>query len=279
MNVFLNGQVVPEAQALVSVFDRGFCYGDGLFETIRVYRGRPFRWAQHLDRLNRGAAFLKIPVPFTPQELKKFADELIKGNAMPDCLVKINLSRGVGPRGYSPAGAEQPNLAMSLHPVPAWDPENPPPYRVIFSEMRLVAHNPATAFKTTDRLTNVLAAAEAEAAGADDAILINTNGEVVAATSGNLFWVHKETVYTTPSGHSSLPGITRAVILEICQAQGLPTGKRVIKPDHLIRSEGIFITNSVYGIIPVTFVSDEPISESSLTETIRKAYADVIAKA
>ncbi len=279
MKIFLNGQIVPEEQGLISVFDRGYCYGDGVFETIRVYRGRPFRWAQHLDRLNRGAAFLGIPVPQTAGELRKVADELIRGNEMPECVLRVQLSRGVGPRGYLPKGAGEPSLVMSLHPAPDWDPEQGPPYRVTFSRYRMVAHSPVTAFKTTDRLLNVLAAAEAEAAGADDAILVNTNGEVVCATGGNLFWVHKDTVYTTPSGHSSLPGITRAVILEICQAQSLPTGKRVIKPEHLMRSEGIFITNSAYGIIPVGFIDDEPVPGSSMVETIIKAFADVVAKA
>jgi aminodeoxychorismate lyase len=279
MNVFLNGRIVPEEQAVISVFDRGFCFGDGLFETIRVFNGRPFRWAQHLDRLNRGAGFLKIPMPFTPQELRKHADELLKSNEAKDCLIKVNLSRGPGPRGYSPVGAETPNLVMSTHPAPEWNTENPPQFRVIFSEQRMVAHSAVTAFKTTDRLLNVLAAAEAEAAGADDAILMNTNGEVVCTTSGNLFWVHKDTVYTTPSGHSSLPGITRAVVLEICQALALPTGKRVIKPDHLLRSEGLFITNSARGIIPIGFVGDEPVRESGLLEPIMKALSDVVAKA
>lgn len=279
MNVFLNGRIVPEEQAVLSVFDRCFCYGDGLFETIRVFNGRPFRWAQHLDRLNRGAAYLKIGVPFTPQELRKFADELIKGNALPDCLIRIQVSRGNGPRGYSPTGADQPVVVMSLHEAPPWDLKAPSQYRVIFSEYRLAAHNPITAFKTADRLINVLAKAEAEAAGADDAILINTNGEVVCSTSGNLFWVHKDTLYTTPSGHSSLPGITRAVVLEICQALALPTGKRVIKPENLLRSEGLFITNSVRGIIPVAYINDEPVRESSMLETITNAYLDVVAKA
>lgn len=279
MNVYLNGRLVSDEQALVSVFDRGFCYADGLFETIRVFNGRPFRWAQHLERLNRGAAYLGIRMPNTPQELRKQADELVKTNGMKDCLIKINLSRGPGPRGYSPTGSDTPTLVVSTHPAPAWNLENPPQFRVILSQYRMVAHSPVTAFKTTDRLLHVLAAAEAEAAGADDAILLNTNGEVVCSTSGNLFWVHKDTVYTTPSGHSSLPGITRAVVLEICQTLALPTGKRVIKPEHLQRSEGLFITNSARGIVPVGFVGDEPVRESELLETIIKAFAEVVAKA
>ncbi|HEX4644553.1 MAG TPA: aminotransferase class IV, partial [Verrucomicrobiae bacterium] len=108
--VFLNGQFVPEEQAVVSVFDRGFLYGDGLFEALRVYNGQPFRWTQHLERLQRGADFLKIRLPFTAAELRNHAAELIRRNQMPECLLRLVLSRGVGPRGYSPRGADLPVL-------------------------------------------------------------------------------------------------------------------------------------------------------------------------
>ena len=102
--VFLNGQFLPEAQAVVSVNDRGFLLGDGLFETMRVVRGRPFRLPQHLERLARGADFLKIKLPFTPQELEKFAGQLVELNQMPDAILRLTLTRGPGGRGYAPSG-------------------------------------------------------------------------------------------------------------------------------------------------------------------------------
>src|SRR6266850_1603984 len=105
MVVFLNGQFVPEAQAVVPVSDRGFMYGDGLFETMRVFRGKPFRMAQHLERMVRGADFLKIKLPHTPKELQKFSEELIAKNQMPDSVLRVTLTRGSGERGYSPKGA------------------------------------------------------------------------------------------------------------------------------------------------------------------------------
>src|SRR2546421_6588682 len=119
MIVFLNGQFVPESQAVVSVFDRSFLYGDGLFETMRIRNGKPFRWAQHLDRLGQGAEFLKIKLPFAGAELQEFVAGLVRRNEMPEALLRLTLSRGVGVRGYSPKGAEQPLIAMSLHPIPA----------------------------------------------------------------------------------------------------------------------------------------------------------------
>src|SRR5689334_83529 len=98
MVVFLNGQFVPEQQAVVPVTDRGFTYGDGLFETMRVHHGKPFRMAQHLERMVRGADFLKIKLPFTPKELQQSAEKLIEQNQMPDSILRVTLTRGSGPR-------------------------------------------------------------------------------------------------------------------------------------------------------------------------------------
>src|SRR5271156_6578117 len=102
MVVFLNGQFLPEAQAVVPVNDRGFLLGDGLFETMRVVHGKAFRFAQHLERMTRGADFLKIKPPFTPKELEKAAGHLIEQNQMPEALFRVTLTRGPGARGYTP---------------------------------------------------------------------------------------------------------------------------------------------------------------------------------
>src|SRR5512146_1733585 len=126
MDVFLNGQFVPEAQALVSINDRGLMYGDGLFETMRVFNGKPFRMAQHLERMVRGADFLKIKLPFTPKELQQFAGQLIESNHMPDSVLRVMLTRGSGERGYTPRGAHTPTVVMTLHPATALDPNRAP---------------------------------------------------------------------------------------------------------------------------------------------------------
>src|SRR5258708_35137885 len=102
MEVFLNGEFVSEARAVVPVNDRGFMYGDGLFETMRVVNGRPFRMAQHLERMTRGADFLKIKPEFTPEELEKFAGQLIEKNKLPDGILRVTLTRRPGATGYLP---------------------------------------------------------------------------------------------------------------------------------------------------------------------------------
>ncbi len=122
MDVFLNGQFVAETQAVVSINDRGFMYGDGLFETMRVFNGRPFRMAQHLERMVRGADFLKIKLPFTPKELQQCAAQLIEKNQMPDSILRVMLTRGPGERGYTPKGAAAPVVVMTLHPALSLDP-------------------------------------------------------------------------------------------------------------------------------------------------------------
>jgi len=271
MMVFLNGQFVPAAQAVVPVNDRGFMYGDGLFETLRVVNGRPFRLAQHLERLGRGADFLKIKCPFAPKELQEFADRLVEQNQMPEAVLRVVLTRGPGDRGYAPRADGRPTVVMTLHPAP----DQPLAWSLITSSYRIPAADPLASFKTLNKLAQVMARSEAVEAGADEALLLNTNGEVAETTSGNLFWAFQDNICTVPTGRGILPGITRAVVLEICSALGLPTNKRVIKPEALRNSEGIFITQSVFGIVPVASFNGEPVAPSPLVDQIIRAYSEI----
>ena len=267
---------MPEAQAVVPINDRGFMYGDGLFETMRVVNGRPFRLAQHLERMTRGADFLKIKCPFTPKEMQNFAGQLIEQNQMPEAILRVVLTRGPGERGYTPGAGGKPTVVMSLHAAPslAWKIR----FAGVWSRRRFAvpAADPLAAFKTMNKLTQVMARMEAVENGADEALLLNTNGEVAEAASGNLFWVSSGRVCTVPAGRSVLPGITRAVVLEICQTLGLPADQRVIKPEALRNTEGIFITQSAFGIVPVTAFDGEAVASSPLVDQIRLAYCEML---
>src|SRR6266511_3671696 len=278
MIVFLNGQFVSYEQATVSVFDRSFLYGGGLFETIPVYAGRPFRWAQHLERLARGAEFLKMRMEHSPKELRKFAGELIERNQAPYALIRLTLSRGVGERGYSPKGADSPMIVMALYPTSAPDPQNPVHWSLVTSSYHLPTTDPLASFKTNNKLLQIAVRAEAEAAGADDALLLNTNGEVAETSRANLFWVYRDVIYATPSGRGALPGITRAVVLELCQALALQTSKKVIKPESLRNSDAIFLSLSSLGIVSVSSLDGEPIRDSPLVDQLRQAYWDAAIK-
>ncbi|HEY1490129.1 MAG TPA: aminotransferase class IV, partial [Verrucomicrobiae bacterium] len=230
---------MPEAEAFISLNDRGFLLGDGLFETVRVANGKTFRFAQHLERLMRGAEFLKIKPPFTPKELEKFSSQLIAQNQMPESVLRVTLTRGPGARGYSPKNAGTPMLAMTLHPLPPQSADEPLQWSMVTSSYRIPASDALSSFKTTSKILNVMARAEAEEKGADEALLLNSNGEVAETAGGNLFWVYQEKICTVPTGRGVLPGITRAVVLEICQLLGMETNKRVIKPEHLRNAEGL----------------------------------------
>jgi branched-chain amino acid aminotransferase len=272
--VFLNGQFLPEAQAVVPVNDRGFLLGDGLFETMRVVRGRPFRFSQHLERLTHGADFLKIKSPFTKRELEEFAGQLIEQNQMPEAILRLTLTRGPGGRGYTPDNESKPTFVMTLHPAPP--PADPAGWNLITSSFRIPAADPLASFKTTSKILHVMARAEAVDKGADEALLLNTNGEAAETASGNLFWIHDDTICTVPTGCGALPGITRSVVLEICQTLGLQTSERTIKPVVLKNSGGIFITQSALGIVPVVTFDGVPVAPSPLVDQIVRAYHEML---
>jgi branched-chain amino acid aminotransferase len=276
MIVFLNGQFVPAARAVVPINDRGFMYGDGLFETLRICQGRPFRMAQHLERMTRGADFLKIKCPFTPKELQDFAGQLVEQNRMPEAILRLTLTRGPGERGYAPKAEGRATVVMTLYDAPSL--ETPVQWSLITSSYRVLAADPLSSFKTLNKLTHVMARGEAVEQGADEALLINSNGEVAETASGNLFWVYQDAICTVPTGRGVLPGITRAVVLEICQTLGLTTNKRVIKPEALRNSEGIFITQSAFGIVPVAAFDGETVALSPLVEQIADAYSAILAR-
>lgn len=278
MDVFLNGQFVAETRAVVSINDRGFMYGDGLFETMRVFNGKPFRMAQHLERMVRGADFMKIKLQFTPKELLQFAGQLIEKNQMPDSVLRVTLTRGPGERGYTPKGADTPTVVMTLHSASPLDPNSPPRWSLVTSTYRIPASDPLSSFKTTNKLVSVMARAEAEEKGADEALIINTNGEVAETAGANLFWIYHDKICTTPTGRGVLPGLTRAVVLEICQTFALPTNKRVIKPEALRNAEGIFLTQSALGVIAVVSLDGASVPQSPLVEKIYRAYCEMLAK-
>jgi aminodeoxychorismate lyase len=274
--IFLNGELVAEERAVVSVLDRSFLYGDGLFETMRVFNGKPFRWRQHLERLERGAEYLKIKVPFSSDALRAFAEELITRNQMPDALLRLTLSRGVGPRGYSPKGAEKPTIVMTLHPAPQ-NAGKPPRWKLITSSHRVPANEPLAQFKTCNKLVQILARAEADASGADEALLLNTDGFVVEGASSNLFWIDGEVVCTPPLASGILPGVTRAVVVEICEGLGFKTSEADIKPAELKQADGVFVSLSSFGICEAVSLDGERCGGAALAERIFRAYGEMLA--
>lgn len=271
MIVFLNGQFVAEEQATVSVFDRSFQYGDGLFETIRISHGKPFRWTQHMERMARGAGFLGIPMPFDAPRLRHAVDTLVEANTTPEAVLRIALSRGVGPRGYSPAGANQPMIAMSLHPMDPF-PTSPGKRKLVTSPLRLTEKDPLARWKTGNKLLQVLARRDAEQRGADEALMLNGQGELCEATSGNLFWFEGTTLHTPPTNAGLLPGVTRGLILQLAPRLGITIKETRAEMPALLGADGAFLTFSSSGLVEIVSVDDNPIPTPPCTQSVYNAY-------
>jgi aminodeoxychorismate lyase len=272
MIVFLNGEFVPEEKAVVSVFDRGFLFGDGLFEAMLVRRGEIFRWDQHIERFQRGVDLLKLAVPYSPKELFRYSMQLIERNRMPECLLRLNISRGITARGYSPKNAHSPAIVLSLHPAPVLDDKGPARWRVITSSYCLPANDPLTNVKTANKLPEVMARAEADAAGAHDAILLNPGGYIAEGTSCNVFWVNDSVVCTTPLYSGALPGVTRSALFELCAKMTIPCCELDAKPAALLHAQAVFLTSTSMGVIEVESLDGRELPHSPLVKKLWAAY-------
>ncbi len=278
MIVFLNGEFVAEAEAKVSVFDRSFQYGDGVFESIRVCCGQPFRWTQHLQRLAEGAAGLGIRIPFTNESLRDALDRLVQADGLLEAVLRVTLSRGVGARGYSPRDATHPTLVMSLHPLPEAAARPDLRWTLATSRLRLAPGDPLLRWKTANKLVQVLARAEAEAAGADEALLLNMRDEISETSSGNLFWIENDRLLTAPVEAGLLPGITRSVIIELAPRLGLTPAEDAGTRQRLIQSEGAFVTLSSLGVVEVSALDGHLLQTSPHTAGLRAAYQELLVR-
>jgi len=271
--VFLNGRLVPESDAVVSAFDRGFLYGDGLFETLRVMNGVPLDWGGHWRRFSAGVETLRIKLPFASDFLRTQARELSRLNQLPEAILRLTLSRGIGQRGYSPRGADSPTLLMALHPAPPLGPAAPQ-WKLHTASLRVPAGDAISACKSANKLLHVLARAEAEAAGADDALLLNAFGEVAETASANLFWVEGGELHTPSLAAGALPGVIRASVLAWAHDHAVPVHEMTVKPERLCHAEGCFLTLSSLGVVEVIAVDGQAMPSSLLTARIRTSLLD-----
>jgi branched-chain amino acid aminotransferase len=268
----LNGHLLPAEQAAVPLTDRGFLYGDGVFETLRVEKGRPFAWDAHVARLAQGASVLGIALPCSAGELRAQADTLLRQHDGSPALLRIQLTRGSGPRGDSPRDARTPTLLLTLHPAPALDPAQPPQAKVILSSHRVPVDDPLTAIKSCNRLRNILARAEADAAGADEAILLNSSGHIACASAANVFVLRGNRLLTPPIRAGALPGVTRAAILKLAPQLNLEPAETDLLPADLANSDAIFLTQSSRGVVEVTSVDGKSVKRSLRTRELYEAW-------
>lgn len=272
MTVFLNGQFVSAEHAVVSVFDRSFLYGDGLFETMFVWRGRPFRWEDHFRRLQLGAELLRLELPGTSRVLLEQALELIRRNSLPCSILRLTVSRGSGTRGYSIRDTTNPCVTMTQHATAMPLPSSPLVWRLITASVLIPARDPIARIKSCNKLAQILARCEAEAAGGDEALLLNTENKVAETASGNLFWIERGRVFTPPLDSGCLPGVTRGVVWSLCQSLGVQVAEKDLLPEDLLRAEGVFVTQSSLGVIEVASVDGMRMLKSEVTARLSAHY-------
>jgi branched-chain amino acid aminotransferase len=243
--VFLNRSFVAEDKASFSVFDRGLLYGDGLFETARIYGGKFFRLGAHIKRLFDGLKVLGIKIPYSRAEIEIFTRELTITNQINEGFVRIVVSRGEGFLGFSPRGSGTPHVAICARERHV---------EIRRKEVWKLTQwkNPITPIplKSLSYLPNVLAKKDAEAGGFDDAILCDSQGNVIEATSSNLFILNDGHLITPHLSTGCLPGITRAEVIKVAKKEGFQIAEKKFGIKECKSAEIIFLTNSLLEIIP-----------------------------
>lgn len=254
--VYLNGKFIPEEQACVSVLDRGFIFGDGVYEVIPVYGGKLFRLQEHLDRLQNNFDAIRINSPHSYEEWEHILTELISKADDTELAVYLQVTRGVAKRDHAiPANITPTVFAMA-------NPLKPPTKEQLADGISAITCDDFRwrncHIKAISLLSNVLLRQMAVDENAIEAILVR-NGEVTEGAASNLFIVFDGTLITPPKGPYLLPGITRDLILEIANENGIPSAEAIITEQQLNSADEIWITSSMKEIAPVTLLNNAPV--------------------
>lgn len=263
MKLYLNGALVEPEQARIAPGDRGFTLGDGLFETLRVRNGTVLRLEAHLARLAHGAAVIGLALPDI--DLAAALEATRAANGLCEAVLRLTVSRGEGPRGVLPPAQPHPTLLITAAPMA---PPAPPARLVIAGRTRRNEFSPLAGVKSLNYLDNILARQEAAAAGADDAILLNTRERVAETSIANLFAVIGGQLVTPPLGDGALPGIMRAAVLE---REG---SERSLSVADLQRADEIFLTSSL-GLRPVAALAGCALASDNTVQRLRQALGEL----
>jgi branched-chain amino acid aminotransferase len=283
MLFYVNDRLVPAEKAAISAMDRGFIYGDGIFETLLLHNGAVFRVMEHLKRLEESASIVRIRLPWTRRELAGKIYETVRGNSVSEALIRVNVSRGVGSWRLTVKGALSPTLVISLYA-----PEDPPAgtytkgWPVIISKSVMVIDPviPGRA-KTTNRLNLILAKNEAEEKGAMEAILLNRNGHLTEGTSTNFFFCSGGRLHTPSPESGILRGVTRDLVINIARAIGIDFTEGFFAPEDLLSADEAFLTFTTLGVVPICSVDGTILGEGRkgpVTARIAKEYEALLEK-
>lgn len=264
--VYLNGDYIPHNQAMIHAEDRGFNFADGLYEVFRIYGGVPFTLDRHVRRMEEGARMIRLDYGCSAEDFEEIVRELVMRNRMPEAFAYIQVTRGRAPRNHLFPEKPKPTVFVMVKPVTAMSEEE-----------RLAGASCITqpdrrysycSVKTVGLLPNVLARQEAHEAGALEAILVR-DGLVTEGSNTNVFMVKDGQVRTFPVVNI-LPGITRSVILDLCQEGGIPLSEEAFPVKDLMEADEVFITGSVMEIMPILQVDGRPIGDGRAGPVTRK---------
>lgn len=249
----MNGRLCASGTATLQPTDRGILYGDGLFETIRVYGGVPFRLYDHWERLCEAATVLRFSLPLTAQDLEATVQQVLTANTRKDGTLRITVTRGAVYGGLDPHPVATPTVLISTAPLRS---TLRAPCRVVTVGIRRDEASPLSRIKSLNYLPNILARFEVKDKGADEGLMLNTRGAVAEGTVSNIFWIKRRILFTPSVDCGILPGITRAVVMDSAEAAGLLTAEGAFDPTTLQNADAVFLTNSLIEIAPVHRLDD-----------------------
>jgi branched-chain amino acid aminotransferase len=279
--VNVNGRVSNDRDAVVSVFDHGFLYGEGIYETLRTYNGRPFLVDRHLRRLRTSARMLALPIPLSDAEIARRFDETVAaaglGAGRGEAYIRMLVTRGVGELTYDPAACPEPTVVVIVKPQ-----VDPPAEAfangVLVSLVSVVRNHPGTVnplIKSNNLLNSALAMQEALKNGAFEGIMRNYRGELAECTTANLFIVKDGTALTPPLDAGLLAGITREFVFDIGGDAGVRVAEQVLRDDDLFGADEAFLTSTTREIVPIVKVDERVIGNGRpgpITQQLLQAF-------
>lgn len=279
LRIWMDGALVPAEEAKISVFDHGLLYGDGVFEGIRIYNGKIFKEPEHIKRLFESAKAIRLTIPMTPQQVSEAMHETIQANGITgDGYIRLVVTRGVGSLGISIQHTANPNVFIITDKISLYPPEV---YErglrcVVSSLARNHTNTVSPRVKSLNYLNNVLAKAEAREAGADEAIMLTTDGFVCECTGDNLFLVRNGEVFTPPVSLGILEGVTRSLVMELARRRDICVHENALIRHDLYVADECFATGTAAEIVPITEIDKRPVGDGTPGPVTKHLMQDFI---
>jgi branched-chain amino acid aminotransferase len=270
--VYVDGKLVPKSKAVVSVFDHGLLYGDGIFEGIRAYNGSVFRLREHVDRLYDSAKAIRLKIPLSKHDMTEAVLNTLRKNQLRDAYVRLVVTRGAGDLGVDPSLCKTPTTFIIAEPMASiLGPKEP---RIVSMMVSSYRRDPVDAtsheVKSLNYMNSILAKIEASSAGADDAILLDHRGFVSEASVTNIFLVKDGKVSTPSTASGILHGITRDRLIRLCSDLGLDVDQRDVTPFELTTADEVFLVGTKSEILAVGSISGEKVGTGDVGPVTRK---------